>query len=62
MRREIVTDEYISETKALLQLAEQAEHLRLYLYVQRRDRLVEDDNIRVGGKRPRDADPLRLSP
>src|SRR5580658_7662566 len=29
-RREIVTDEYVSEAKALLQLAEQAEHLRLH--------------------------------
>ena len=42
-------------------LRDQVEHLALHRDVERRDRLVGDDERRVERERPRDADPLALA-
>lgn len=44
---EIVGDEEVGETEPFLELLEQVQHLRLDRDVQRRDRLVEDEPLRV---------------
>ena len=43
-----------------LQLLDQVDDLRLDRHVERRDRLVGDDEVRIGGQRARDADALLL--
>src|ERR1700722_8837807 len=45
----------------VLELAEQVDHLRLDRDVERRDRLVEQDQPRVERQRARDPDPLALT-
>ena len=45
----------------LLQVAQQVDDLRLDRHVERRDRLVGDDELRVDGERARDADALALA-
>ena len=47
--------------KALLQVLDQIEHLRLHRHVERRDRLVGDDEVRLDGERAGDADALALA-
>ncbi len=47
--------------EALLQVLHQIHHLRLDRYVQRRDRLIGDDQPRPHRQRPRDRDPLPLA-
>ena len=49
------------ELQARLQLEQQVQHLRLDRDVERRDRLVGDDQARVGGQRAGDADALALA-
>ena len=49
------------EPEALLQVHQQVDHLRLDRYVERRHRLVADDQPRLDGERARDADPLPLA-
>ena len=44
----------------VLELVEQLEHLRLNGYIQRGDRLVADNQLRIDRERPRDADALAL--
>jgi len=49
-----------SEPKLGLQLSQQIQDLRLYGDVQRRNRLIADNQIRLAGKRTGDADTLTL--
>ncbi len=56
-----MADEDVGQPELVLQLVEQVQHLRLHRHVERRDRLVEHDHLRLRGERPRDADALRLS-
>ena len=58
---EIVADEQIGEVQILPQVHEQVENLRLDRHVERRDRLVANEEIRLHRQRPRNADPLPLS-
>ena len=51
----------IIEVPLLPQIGEQVEHLRLHRNVERRDRLVGDDDIGRRQDRARDADPLALT-
>ena len=51
---------YVSP-KSRLQRLEQVDDLRANRHVERRDRLVEDDQLRVERERPRDADALPLA-
>ena len=60
-RAQIVRDEQIRQVPLALQLLQQIQDLRLDRHVERRDRLVGDDEIRVRGERARDADALLLS-
>ena len=59
--RQVVRDEEVREAELVLQLLEQVEHLRLDRDVERGDRLVADDELRVERERPRDADALTLT-
>ena len=59
--RQIVRDEDVGEAEVALQRVEEVDHLRADRDVERRDRLVEDDQLRVESERPRDADPLPLA-
>jgi hypothetical protein len=58
---EIVGDEQHGQAEALLELAQEVEHLRLHRNVERRHRLVGDDEIGLDRQRPGDADALALS-
>ena len=58
---EVVRDEDQRGLAGRLQLVEQVDDRRLDRDVQRRDRLVGDDDVRVAGQRPRDGDPLLLA-
>ena len=59
--REVVTDQQVRQTEPLLEVDEQAQDLRLDRHVQRRHRLVENDQLRVDGEGARDRDPLPLA-
>jgi hypothetical protein len=59
--REVVRDEQIGELELLLQLLEQIDDLRLDGDVERGDRLVRDDEVRVERERSRETDPLALA-
>ena len=54
-------DEHQRQTEAPLQVAQQVQHLRLDRHVERRDRLVGDDELRLDGQRPRNADARALA-
>ncbi len=58
--REVVRDEEVGEAERLAQVGKQVEHLRLHRDVERRDRLVADQQLRAERERARDADPLAL--
>jgi hypothetical protein len=58
--RQVVRDEDVGKAELLLQVLHQIDDLRLNRHVERTDRLVGDDDLRVGCKGPRDADPLPL--
>ena len=58
---EVVGDEQVRHAGALLDLPEQVQHPRLGRQVQRRDRLVADDQPGVEGERAGDGDPLPLA-
>ena len=58
--RQIVGDEEVSQAEFFLQVHQQVEHLRLHRDVQRRHRLVGDDQPGVQCQRARDAQPLAL--
>ena len=53
---EVVRDEQIAHPERLLEVLQQIEHDRLDRHVQRRGRLVEDDEIGLERDRARDAD------
>ena len=59
--REVVRDEDQREAVAGLHVLEQVEDLRLHRHVERRHRLVADDQLRVGDDGARDRDALALS-
>ena len=54
-------DEDQRQTQLALQAAQQVQHLRLNRDIQRRDRLVGDQQLGLERDRARDADPLALS-
>src|SRR5439155_6002992 len=58
---QVVRDEDVCESELLLEVLEQVEDLRLHGDVERRDRLVAHDQLRVDSERPRDADALSLT-
>ena len=58
---EVVGDEEVGQPAVALQVGQQVEHLRLHRDVERRDRLVADDEARLDRERPRDPDALALA-
>src|ERR1019366_3329659 len=58
---EVVGDEDHRQAELALQLAQQVEDLRLDRDVERGDRLVGDDQLRLQRQRARDPDPLTLT-
>ncbi len=58
--REVVRNEEVREAETPLQVAHQVQHLRLHRHVERRRRLVADEEARLARERPRDRDPLPL--
>ena len=58
---QVVGDEQVGQPHLALQLQQQVDDLRLDGDVQRRHRLVGDDQLRLQGQRPRDADALPLA-
>ena len=59
--RQVVGDEQIGEAEPVLQVEQQVDDLRLDRDVERRDRLVGDDQRRVQRERAGDADALALA-
>src|SRR5215207_1657327 len=57
----IVRHEQVGELKLLLQVDQQVENLRLYRDVERRDRLISDDQARIDGESTGDAKTLALA-
>ena len=57
----VVADEQKGQLAGGLQLLQQVQNLILHRHIQRRDRLVADDEARVRGDGPRDADALALA-
>ena len=58
----VVGDEQVGQAELALELLEQVEDLRLDRHVERGDRLVADDEVRLEDERPGDADALALPP
>ncbi len=58
--REPVRDEQVSELELFLKLLEKIHNLRLHRNVERRDRLIRNDQFRVERESSRDADALAL--
>ena len=58
---EVVRDEQVGEPDLLLQILQKVEDLRLDRDVERGDRLVADDDVRLQRERPGDADALALA-
>ena len=58
--REIVRNEQVRQASFPLKLVEQIEDLRLYGYVERADRFIADDEVRVARQCAGDTDPLAL--
>ena len=58
---QVVRDEQISEFQLLLQVLQQVDDLRLDRNVERRHRLVENQETRIHRERARDSDSLPLS-
>ena len=54
-------DEDVGQVELALEILQQVEDLRLHRDVERRDRLVADDQLRLERERARDADPLALA-
>ena len=59
--REVVGDEEVGQAELLLQLLQQVDDLRLDRHVERRHRLVADDEVRLDRERAGDADALALA-
>ncbi|MCP4804430.1 MAG: agmatine deiminase family protein [Proteobacteria bacterium] len=60
--RQVVRDEQVGEPPVASELLQQVQDLRLDADVERRDGLVADDEARLAGQGPRDADALTLPP
>ena len=60
-RGEVVGDEEVGDAELGLQVAQQVEDLRADRDVERRDRLVEHDELRRQRQRPGDGDALALA-
>ena len=58
----VVRNEEIADAEAVLKVHQQVDDLRLHRHIERRHRLVADDEQRLKGERPRDHDPLALAP
>ena len=58
---QIMRDEQDGDAQPLLQFAEQRQHLRLHRDVERGDRLVRHQHIRLHGERARNRDALTLA-
>ena len=58
---EVVGDEHQREVEAILEVDEQVDDLRLDRHVERRDRLVGEDDVRLDGQRPGQTDALALA-
>ena len=58
---EVVGDEEIGEVVLALEAPEEVQDLRLHGDVEGRHRLVADDELRLRGERPRNAEPLALA-
>ena len=56
-----VRDKEIGQAKLALQLRQQVDDLRSHADVERRNRLIRDDELRTQRQRPRDPDALPLS-
>ena len=59
--RQIVRDEEVGQAEILLQVLEQVQDLRLHRDVERRHRLVADEQFRTECQGSRDADALALA-
>jgi hypothetical protein len=59
--RQVVSDKDIGQAEAPLQVLQQVDDLRLDRDVERRHRLVADDELRLDRERARDADALALA-
>src|SRR5919108_1819881 len=59
--REVVRDEQIGQAELFTQILEQVDDLRLDRYVERRYRLVADNELRLEREGARDADALALA-
>ena len=59
--RKVVRDEQVGELQLVLEVHQQVDDLRLDRDVQRRNRLVPDDQVRIERERPGDADALALA-
>ena len=59
--RHVMADEQVGQPPPLLHVAHQIEHLALDRHVERRQRLVRDDQRRIGRQRAGDRDPLALA-
>ena len=59
--REIVRDEQVGQAEGALQVLEEVEHLCLHRDVERRDRLVAEQHLRVQRKGAGDAETLALA-
>ena len=57
---QVVRNEQIRQPAIALQILQQVDHLRLHAHIERRDRLVEHDELRLYGQRARNADALTL--
>jgi len=58
--REVVADQQVADAGRVPDVGEQVQHLRLDRHVERGDRLIEDQQLRLGGERPGDRHPLPL--
>ena len=58
---QIMRDEQVRQPHALLQIVREVDHLRLNRHIQRGDRLVADDELRLDGERAGNADALALA-
>ncbi len=59
--RQVVGDEQVGQPESGAQVGQEVEDLGLDRHVERRDRLVADDELRLDGERPGDADALALA-
>ena len=59
--RQVVRDKDVGQPQLVLQLFQKVDYLRLHRHVERGHRFVTDNEFRIDGKRPCDADSLSLS-